>query len=132
VESKTLDGLTRAARATHLPWMVLTYLLPGEAPNASMETACCQDIETLLDHMKQRPKAQVASFLYMEPPSANDSWSRLYVQSVVKGTANGLPVYLYRLNNRGYCALGDETADPDDVKHRKTVLHVSWARHFNW
>jgi hypothetical protein len=28
--------------------LVLTYLLPGDAPNASMETACAQDIETLL------------------------------------------------------------------------------------
>ena len=133
VESKALAGLTEAARSTQLPWLVLTYLLPGEAPNATMETACAQDIETLLEHMKQRPKAQPASLLYMRPPTLNDQWSRLYVQFVLRGRVNGVPVYLYELGSpRGLCLLDGENIDPDDVEQRKVVLHVNWSRYFNW
>ncbi len=132
VESRALAGLTEASRATHRPWLVLTYLIPGEAPDAAIETACTQDIETLLAHMKQRPNAQPASLLYMAPPHFNDQWSRLYVDFVVRGQADGLPVYLYHLGNRGYCVLGDENVDPEDVHHRKMVLQVNWSRHFNF
>lgn len=133
VESKALAGLTQAARATHRPWLVLTYLLPGEAPNAAMETACTQDIETLLEHLKQRPKAQPASLLYMRPPTLNDSWSRLYVHFVVRGKCNGVPVYLYELGgSRGMCLLDGENLDPEDVQHRKVVLQVNWYSHFNF
>lgn len=133
VESKALAGLTQAARSTQLPWLVLTYLLPGEAPNAAMETACSQSIETLLEHMKQRPNAQPASLLYMRPPTLNDQWSRLYVHFVVRGKCNGVPVYLYELGGpRGLCLLDGENIDPDDVLQRKVVLQVNWSRHFNW
>ena len=133
LDSKVLAALNGAGRATQRPWLVLTYLLPGEAPNACMETACAQDIETLLDHMKERPKAQPASLLYMRPPTLNDQWSRLNVQFVLRGKVNGVPVYLYDLGGpRGLCLLDGENIDPDDVVQRKVVLHVNWSRYLNW
>jgi hypothetical protein len=61
----------------------------------------------------------------------NDQGSRPYVDFVVRRMANDVPLYLYHLSGRGLFALDGENVDPDDVRHRKTVLQVNWARHFN-
>lgn len=123
--------VTEAARAVQLPWLVLTYLLPDEPPDCSFETACTQHIDVLLEHMKDRPTAQLASLIYMEPPSLNDKWTRLRVDFILRGKYQGKSVYLYHVPQKGLLCLGRLDVDPDDVKQRKHVLRVDSFRHFN-
>lgn len=125
------EVLHKAAKASQRPWFVLTYMM-SEPPNFYWETACAQDLDSLLGHMKHRPNAKIADLLHMSPQGLRDRWSRNRIAFVERGKFEGASVNVYQFagSASAYC-FDHPTVDPDDVHSRKKLLFVDWFRHFN-
>lgn len=121
----------KAAKATQRPWFVMTYLVPEEPPTCHFETACAQDLDVLLTHLKQRPNAQIADLLLMTPPRLNEQWTREHISWIDRGQHEGAPVNVYYRTVKGEACFDHPEVDPEDVRSRKKVLLVNWSRHFN-
>ncbi|MGJ7578556.1 hypothetical protein ACSFA3_00055 [Variovorax sp. RHLX14] len=125
-------ALHQAAYKTHQPWFVLTYLSEDEG-SGSWETVCAQALRDILEHLKTRPQAQLASLLMMAPPrwSVKRKWSPFRVDFIERGKHQGAEVFVYHVAGRGQFCFDAPGVEAEDVTHRRRVLEVGWFRHFD-
>lgn len=124
--------LRAAALKGHRPWFVLTYLTEDEGSGA-WETVCTLDLTDLLVHMKGRPQAQLAHLLMMSPPRWNTKrkWSCFRIDLIEMGKCRGAEVLVYHVAGGGTYCFDAPEVEPDEVKHRRCVLHIDWFNHFD-
>jgi len=124
--------LRAAALKGHRPWFVLTYLMEHDESGA-WETICTQDLNDLLLHLKDRPKAKLAHLLMMAPPrcGTKGKWSRFRIDRIERGKFDGGDVLVYHIAGHDLACFDAPDVVPDEVKQRKSVLHIDWFNHFD-